>query len=219
MGQKVNPNGIRLGIVKEHTSIWYADKRNYASYLLNDLEVRDYLMNRLRDAYVSRIEIKRPRSDIHVLIHSARPGMVIGTKGADIEKLRAELSIMMNQPVKLDVEEIRKPEIDAYLAAQNVAQQLEKRVAFRRAVRRVMTNAIRMGAEGIKVRVAGRLNGVEIARAETFAEGRVPLHTLRADIDYAVVEAMTTYGTLGVKVWIFKGEIIGDGDREARGAA
>ena len=210
MGQKVNPNGMRLGITREHTSIWYAPKENYANYLLNDLEVRDFIMRRLKDAYVSRVEIKRPRSDIHVLIHSARPGMVIGTKGVDIERLRVQVSQMMNQPVKLDVEEIKKPELDAFLAAQNIASQLEKRVQFRRAVRRVMQNALRQGAEGIKVRVAGRLNGVEIARAESFADGRVPLHTLRADIDYAVVEAKTTYGTLGVKVWICKGEVIGD---------
>ena len=217
MGQKVNPNGLRLGINREHTSIWYANKKNYADYLLNDLEVRAFLMKHLKDKFVSRVEISRPRSDICVNIHTARPGIVIGQKGADIDRLRMQVSAMMNQPVKMEVVEIRKPELDAYLAAQNIAQQLEKRVQFRRAVRRVITNAIRQGAEGIKVRVAGRLNGVEIARAETFAEGRVPLHTLRADIDYAVVEAMTTYGTLGVKVWIFKGEILDVEAPTARG--
>ena len=217
MGQKVNPNGMRLGIIKEHSSLWYAEKGDYAKYLLDDFKLRSYLMERLRDASVSRIEIKRARDDLHVLVHSGRPGVVIGAKGADIDRLRADLAVLMQQPVNVDVVEIRRPEIDAHLAAQNIAQQLEKRVAFRRAVRRVMSNAIRMGAEGIKVRVAGRLNGVEIARSETFAEGRVPLHTLRADIDYAIVEAMTTYGTLGVKVWIFKGEVIQKRDGVAAG--
>ena len=209
MGQKVNPNGMRLGIVRDHTSVWYADKRNYSEYLLNDLEVREFLARRLSQAFVSRVTIERPRTDVKVTIHTARPGMVIGQKGSDIERLRMELSRMMNQNVQVNVNEIRKPETDAFLVAQNIAQQLEKRVSVRRAVRRVMTNAMRLGAEGIKVRVAGRIGGAEIARAQVYAEGRVPLHTLRADIDYAVVEAMTTYGVLGVKVWIFKGEVIG----------
>lgn len=213
MGQKVNPNGLRLGIVRDHSSVWYADKKRYAEYLLNDLAVRQYLRKRLADASVSRIEIERlagrTPGNARVKIHTARPGMVIGQKGSDVEALRTELRRMMGVNVHIDVEEIRKPEVDAYLVAQNIAQQLERRVAFRRAVRRVVQNAMRLGAKGIKVRVAGRLNGVEIARSQTYSEGRVPLHTLRADIDYAITEALTTYGILGVKVWIFKGEVIG----------
>ena len=209
MGQKVNPNGMRLGIVKDHTSVWYADKKTYSEYLLNDLEVREYLRKRLAQASVSRIEIERPAQTARIAIHTARPGIVIGKKGEDVERLRAELTRMMNMPVHINVEEIRKPEVDALLVAQNVAQQLERRVQFRRAMRRVIQNAMRLGAKGIKVRVAGRLGGAEIARSESYSEGRVPLHTLRADIDYATAEAQTTYGILGIKVWIFKGEIIG----------
>ena len=209
MGQKVNPNGMRLGIVKSHTSVWYADKKTYSAYLLNDLEVRDFLRKRLSQASVSRIDIERPAQTARVSIHTARPGIVIGKKGEDVERLRFELSGIMGMPVHINVEEIRKPEIDALLVAQNVAQQLERRVQFRRAMRRVIQNAMRLGAKGIKVRVAGRLGGAEIARAESYAEGRVPLHTLRADIDYATAEAKTTYGIIGVKVWIFKGEILG----------
>ena len=209
MGQKVHPNGIRLGIVKDHTSVWYADKKTYADYLLNDLEVRDYLRKRLADASVSRIDIERPAQTARLTIHTARPGIVIGKKGEDVERLRVELAKMMNIPVHVNIEEIRKPELDAQLVAQNVAQQLERRVQFRRAMRRVIQNAMRLGAEGIKVRVAGRLGGAEIARSEVYHEGRVPLHTLRADIDYATAEAATTYGILGIKVWIFKGEVIG----------
>ena len=212
MGQKVHPNGIRLGIVKEHTSVWYADKKTYSEYLLNDLEVRDYLRKRLADASVSRIDIERPAQTARITIHTARPGIVIGKKGEDVERLRAELSKMMGMPVHVNIEEIRKPELDAQLVAQNVAQQLERRVQFRRAMRRVIQNAMRLGAEGIKVRVAGRLGGAEIARAEVYHEGRVPLHTLRADIDYATAEALTTYGILGIKVWIFKGEVIGQSE-------
>ena len=210
MGQKVHPNGIRLGIVKEHTSMWYADRKNYSDYLLNDLQVRDFLRKRLVDASVSRIEIHRSAQDARIKIHTARPGIVIGKKGEDVEQLRLILSEMMGINVNLNIEEIRKPELDAYLVAQNVAQALERRVQFRRAMKRVIQNAMRIGAEGIKVRVAGRLGGAEIARAEVYHEGRVPLHTLRADIDYATYEAKTTYGILGIKVWIFKGEIIGD---------
>ena len=209
MGQKVHPNGIRLGIVKEHTSMWYADRKNYSDYLLNDLQVRDFLRKRLVDASVSRIEIHRSAQDARIKIHTARPGIVIGKKGEDVEQLRLILSEMMGINVNLNIEEIRKPELDAYLVAQNVAQALERRVQFRRAMKRVIQNAMRIGAEGIKVRVAGRLGGAEIARAEVYHEGRVPLHTLRADIDYATYEAKTTYGILGIKVWIFKGEIIG----------
>ena len=210
MGQKVHPNGIRLGIVKEHTSMWYADRKNYSDYLLNDLQVRDFLRKRLVDASVSRIDIHRSAQDARIKIHTARPGIVIGKKGEDVEKLRLALSEMMGINVNLNIEEIRKPELDAYLVAQNVAQALERRVQFRRAMKRVIQNAMRIGAEGIKVRVAGRLGGAEIARSEVYHEGRVPLHTLRADIDYATYEAKTTYGILGIKVWIFKGEIIGE---------
>jgi small subunit ribosomal protein S3 len=212
MGQKVHPNGIRLGIVKDHTSVWYADKKNYANYLINDLEVRDYLRKRLAEASVSRIDIERPAQTARVTIHTARPGIVIGKKGEDVERLRTELSRRMGMPVHVNIEEVRKPELDAHLVAQNVAQQLERRVQFRRAMRRVIQNAMRLGAEGIKVRVAGRLGGAEIARSEVYHEGRVPLHTLRADIDYATAEALTTYGILGIKVWIFKGEVIGRGE-------
>ncbi|MFP6795923.1 MAG: 30S ribosomal protein S3 [Pseudomonadales bacterium] len=209
MGQKVNPTGMRLGIVKDHTSVWYAEKQTYAEYLLNDLQVRSFLRERLSQASVSRIEIERPAQTARVSIFTARPGIVIGKKGEDVEKLRAILTRMMKMAVHVNVEEIRKPEIDSLLVAQNVAQQLERRVQFRRAMRRVIQNAMRLGAKGIKVRVAGRLGGAEIARSESYLEGRVPLHTLRADIDYATAEAKTTYGILGVKVWIFKGEIIG----------
>lgn len=209
MGQKVHPTGIRLGIVKDHTSVWFADKKHYAEYLLNDLEVRQYLRERLADASVGRIEIARPAQTARVTIYTARPGIVIGKKGEDVDKLRKELSKRMGVPVHINIEEIRKPELDAVLVAQNVAQQLERRVQFRRAMRRVIQNAMRLGAEGIKVRVAGRLGGAEIARSEVYHEGRVPLHTLRADIDYATFEAETTYGILGIKVWIFKGEVIG----------
>lgn len=204
MGQKVHPTGIRLGIVKDHNSVWYADRKSYSDYLLNDLEVRDYLRKRLSQASISRIEIERPSQTARVTIHTARPGIVIGKKGEDVERLRGELTVRMGVPVHINIEEIRKPELDALLVAQNVAQQLERRVQFRRAMRRVIQNAMRLGAEGIKVRVAGRLGGAEIARSEVYHEGRVPLHTLRADIDYATWEAKTTYGIIGIKVWIFK---------------
>ena len=209
MGQKVNPTGFRLGIVKEHTSVWYADKKNYADYLLNDMAVRDFLRLRLSQASISRIDIQRPAQTARITIHTARPGIVIGKKGEDVERLRKEVAVMMGVPVHINIEEIRKPELDALLVAQNVAQQLERRVQFRRAMRRVIQNAMRLGAEGIKVRVAGRLGGAEIARNEVYHEGRVPLHTLRADIDYATWEAKTTYGVIGIKVWVFKGEVIG----------
>jgi small subunit ribosomal protein S3 len=209
MGQKVHPTGFRLGVVKDHTSIWYADGPAYADKLHNDLMVREYLQKRLSSASVSRIEIQRPAQTARITIHTARPGIVIGKKGEDVEKLRQAVAKMMKVPVHINIEEIRKPELDAYLVAQNVAQQLERRVQFRRAMKRVIQNAMRLGAEGIKVRVAGRLGGAEIARSESYHEGRVPLHTLRADIDYAPAEALTTYGIIGVKVWIFKGEILG----------
>ena len=216
MGQKVHPTGMRLGIVKDHTSIWYASGPAYAEKLHVDLEVRDYIQKRLSQASVSRIEIQRPAQTARITIHTARPGIVIGKKGEDVERLRQKLSKMMGVPVHINIEEVRKPELDAYLVAQNVALQLERRVQFRRAMKRVMQNATRLGAEGIKVRVAGRLGGAEIARSETYHEGRVPLHTLRADIDYATAEAMTTYGILGVKVWIFKGEILGQREESSQ---
>ncbi len=209
MGQKVHPTGFRLGVVKDHTSIWYAAGTSYTDKLYNDLVVRDYIQKRLARASVSRIEIERPAQTARITIHTARPGIVIGKKGGDVERLRAEVSKIMQVPVHINIEEIRKPELDAYLVAQNVAQQLERRVQFRRAMKRVIQNSMRLGAEGIKVRVAGRLGGAEIARSESYHEGRVPLHTLRADIDYATAEALTTYGILGVKVWIFRGEILG----------
>jgi small subunit ribosomal protein S3 len=209
MGQKVHPVGFRLGIVKDHTSVWYADAKTYSDKLLNDLQVREYLRKRLSNASVSRIDIERPAQSARLTIHTARPGIVIGKKGEDVERLRGEVSKLMGVPVHINIEEIRKPELDAFLAAQNVAQQLERRVQFRRAMRRVLQNAMRLGAKGIRIRVAGRLGGADIARSETYREGRVPLHTLRADIDYATAEARTTYGVIGVKVWIFKGEVIG----------
>ena len=215
MGQKVHPTGMRLGIVKDHTSVWYADRKNYSTYLLSDLQVREFLRKRLSQASVSRIDIERPAQTARITVHTARPGIVIGKKGEDVERLRKDLAQIMGMPVHVNVEEIRKPELDALLVAQNVAQQLERRVQFRRAMRRVIQNAMRLGAEGIKVRVAGRLGGAEIARAEVYHEGRVPLHTLRADIDYATWEANTTYGILGIKVWVFKGEIIGNEEEEA----
>lgn len=215
MGQKVHPTGIRLGIVKDHTSIWYADSRNYSKNLVTDLAVRRFIEKKLDNASVSRIVIERPAQTARITIHTARPGIVIGKKGEDVDGLRRELIELMGVPVHINIEEIRKPDLDARLVAQNVAQQLERRVMFRRAMKRVVQNAMRQGAEGIKVQVSGRLGGAEIARTEWYREGRVPLHTLRADIDYATYEAETTYGVLGVKVWIFKGEVIGADDSEA----
>ncbi|MFW1678779.1 30S ribosomal protein S3 [Pontibacter sp. JAM-7] len=209
MGQKVNPTGIRLGIVKDHTSVWYADKGEYATKLLNDLQVREYLDGQLKNASVSRIEIERPAQNAKITIHTARPGIVIGKKGEDVEKLRNTVSEMMGVPVHINIEEIRKPELDGRLVAQGVASQLERRVMFRRAMKRAVQNAMRLGAKGIKIQLSGRLGGAEIARTEWYREGRVPLHTLRADIDYATYEAHTTYGVIGVKVWIFKGEVLG----------
>ncbi len=209
MGQKVNPNGIRLGIVKEWTSKWYADSKDYADLLNKDLEVRAFLKKRLSDASVSRIQINRPAKNAHITVHTARPGVVIGKKGEDIDALRKQVSEMMGIPVHISIEEIRKPELDAQLVAESVAQQLERRIMFRRAMKRAVQNAMRLGAEGIRINVAGRLNGAEIARSEWYREGRVPLHTLRADIDYGFAEAVTTYGVLGVKVWVFKGEVFG----------
>ncbi len=219
MGQKVHPIGIRLGIVKEHTSVWYADRKNYANYLNADLEVRAYLLDKLKNASVSRIEIARPAQTARITIHTARPGIVIGKKGEDVEKLRQDLTKKMGVPVHINIEEIRKPELDGLLVAQSVAQQLERRVMFRRAMKRAVQNAMRLGAKGIKIQVGGRLGGAEIARSEWYREARVPLHTLRADIDYATYEAHTTYGVIGVKVWIFKGEVIGGQHEELKPTA
>jgi len=210
MGQKVHPIGIRLGYIKDWTSRWYADSKNYPQLLHEDLTVRDYIKKKLKHASVSRIQINRPANNAHITIHSARPGIIIGKKGQDIEKLRTELSRMMGTPVQINVEEIRKPELDAQLVAEGIAQQLERRIMFRRAMKRAVTYTMRLKAEGIRVNVAGRLNGAEIARSEWYREGRVPLHTLRADIDYGFAEALTTYGIIGVKVWIFKGEVFED---------
>jgi len=208
MGQKVHPTGIRLGIVKKHTSIWFAEGPKYAENLLIDLRVREFLRSKLASASVSRVDIERPAQTARITIFTARPGIVIGKKGEDVEALRNELARRMGVPVHINIEEIRKPDLDAQLVSDSVAQQLERRVMFRRAMKRVVQNAMRQGAQGIKVQVAGRLGGAEIARTEWYREGRVPLHTLRADIDYATSEANTTYGKIGVKVWIFKGEIL-----------
>ncbi len=210
MGQKVHPTGIRLGITKDWVSRWYADSGDYADYVHADFEVREFLKKRLKDASVSRIHIERPAKKAQITIHTARPGIVIGKKGEDIEKLRGEVAQLLKLPVndvRINITEIRKPEMDAQLVAEGIAQQLERRVMFRRAMKRAVTNTMRIGAQGVKIRVSGRLNGAEIARSEWYREGRVPLHTLRADIDYGFAEARTTYGVIGVKCWIFKGEV------------
>jgi len=207
MGQKVHPIGIRLGISKDWNSTWYAEKGEYADMLNTDLAVREYLQKRLAQAAVSRIQIERPAKTARITIHTARPGIVIGKKGEDIERLRREVSARMGVPTHISVAEIRKPELDAQLVAEGIAQQLERRIMFRRAMKRAVGNSMRLGALGIKVKLSGRLNGADIARSEWYREGQVPLHTLRADVDYGVVEAATTYGILGVKVWIYKGEV------------
>jgi small subunit ribosomal protein S3 len=212
MGHKVHPYGIRLGIVKDWTSTWYADTKHYANTLNLDLAVRKFLRKKLAHASVSRIQIERPANNARIIIHSARPGIVIGKKGEDIESLRKQVAALIGVPAHISVEEIRKPELDAFLVAESVAQQLERRIMFRRAMKRAVSNSMRLGAQGIKINVAGRLNGAEIARSEWYREGRVPLHTLRADIDYGFAEANTTYGVIGVKVWIFKGEIVPKGE-------
>jgi small subunit ribosomal protein S3 len=210
MGQKVHPTGFRLGIATDWTSKWYADSAQFADFLAEDMKIREFLKKKLAQAAVSRIQISRPAKSVAVTIHTARPGIIIGKKGEDIERLRREVASLVSahiNNVKISIEEIRKPELDAQLVAEGVASQLERRVMFRRAMRRSVTNAMRIGAEGIKINVSGRLNGAEIARNEWYREGRVPLHTLRADIDYGFAEALTTYGILGVKVWIYKGEV------------
>ena len=207
MGQKVHPIGMRLGIVKDFKAKWYADKTEYSKFLIQDIRVREFLEKKLKNAAVSEITIERPAQNINVVIHTARPGIVIGKKGEDIDRMRKQIATMTGLPTQVSVEEIRKPETDAKLVADGICQQLEKRVMFRRAMKRSVSSAMRAGAQGVKIMISGRLNGAEIARSEWYREGRVPLHTLRADIDYATSEALTTYGIIGVKVWIFKGEI------------
>lgn len=221
MGQKVHPTGIRLGIVKDWTSKWYADSKEFPEHVRADHDLRVLIKKKLKDASVSKISIERPSKKVNITIHTARPGIVIGKKGEDIEKLRAEVSQligMLIQDVRINISEVRKPELDAQLVAEGIAQQLERRVMFRRAMKRAVTNTMRVGAEGIKVKVGGRLNGAEIARSEWYREGRVPLHTLRADIDYGLAEAHTTYGVIGVKVWIFKGEVFDKPEAPAESA-
>jgi small subunit ribosomal protein S3 len=211
MGQKVHPTGYRLGYIKDWASTWYANSKDYANQLHADLLVRNTLKRDLEQAAVSKIQIERPKGAIKVTVHTARPGVVIGKKGEDIERLRSKVANMVGAPVSINIEEIRKPELDATLVAENVCQQLEKRIMFRRAMKRAVSNAMRLGAKGIRINVSGRLNGAEIARMEWYREGRVPLHTLRADIDYGLAEAKTIYGIIGVKVWIYKGDVFSGG--------
>jgi small subunit ribosomal protein S3 len=213
MGQKVNPIGFRLGISRDWTAKWYSGTKGYTHNLISDLKLREFLKEKLKSAAVSTIVIERPAQSVSITVHTARPGIVIGKKGEDIEKLRLELTKLAGRPVTLAVEEVRQPELDAQLVSENICQQLEKRIMFRRAMKRAVTNAMRLRAQGIKVMLAGRLNGAEIARTEWYREGRVPLHTLRAEIDYGFSQAFTTYGTIGVKVWIFKGEVF---DKDAQ---
>jgi small subunit ribosomal protein S3 len=212
MGQKIHPTGFRLAVTRDWTSRWYATSKNFPQMLKGDIDVRDFLRKKLAHASVGRVVIERPAKNARVTVYSARPGIVIGKKGEDIEQLKAELQRRMGVPVHVNIEEIRKPELDAQLIADSIAQQLEKRIMFRRAMKRAMQNAMRLGAQGIKIMSAGRLNGAEIARTEWYREGRVPLHTLRADIDYGTSEALTTYGKIGIKVWVFKGEAVGKGE-------
>jgi small subunit ribosomal protein S3 len=212
MGQKIHPTGFRLPVTRAWASRWYAGSRNFASMLAEDLDVREYLKKKLKNAAISRILIERPAKNARITIYSARPGVVIGKKGEDIENLKTELARRLGVPVAVNIEEVRKPEIDAQLISESITQQLEKRIMFRRAMKRAMQNAMRLGAQGIKIMSAGRLNGIEIARTEWYREGRVPLHTLRADIDYGFSEAKTTYGVIGVKVWVYKGDTLGRGE-------
>src|SRR5436189_2911000 len=212
MGQKIHPTGFRLPVTRNWSSRWYASNQNFAIMLAEDLAVRDYLKTRLKNAAVSRILIERPAKNARITIYSARPGVVIGKKGEDIENLKAELTRRLGVPVAVNIEEVRKPEIDAQLIADSITQQLEKRIMFRRAMKRAMQTAMRLGAQGIKIMSAGRLNGIEIARTEWYREGRVPLHTLRADIDYGFSEAKTTYGVIGIKCWVYKGEVMAKGE-------
>jgi small subunit ribosomal protein S3 len=216
MGQKINPIGFRLAVNRNWSSRWYANSRQFAGMLAEDIKVRAFLKKKLAHASVGRVLIERPAKDARITIFSARPGVVIGKKGEEIEALKAELRRLMGvQQVHVNIEEIRKPEIDAQLIADSIAQQLEKRIMFRRAMKRAMQNAMRLGAQGIKIMSAGRLNGIEIARTEWYREGRVPLHTLRADIDYGTGEAKTTYGVIGIKVWVYKGEVLSKAEAQA----
>ncbi len=219
MGQKIHPTGFRLAVNRNWASRWYANSRNFATMLNEDIKVRDYLKTRLAHAAVSRVVIERPAKNARITVYSARPGVVIGKKGEDIESLKAELQKMLGVPVHVNIEEVRKPEIDAQLIADSISQQLQKRIMFRRAMKRAITNAMRLGAQGIKIMSAGRLNGIEIARTEWYREGRVPLHTLRADIDYGVSEAKTTYGVIGIKVWVFKGIVMAQNEQPATAPA
>ncbi|MDH4133159.1 MAG: 30S ribosomal protein S3 [Gammaproteobacteria bacterium] len=212
MGQKINPNGFRLGVIRDWTAKWYSGSKHYAENLAADIKLRTHIKKKLANAALSKIVIERPAQNISITLHTARPGIVIGKKGEDIEKMRNELGKLAGRPVHVAIEEVRKPELDATLVAESIAQQLAKRLMFRRAMKRAVQNALRLGGLGVKVMVAGRLNGAEIARTEWYREGRVPLHTLRADIDYGTAEAHTTYGTIGIKVWIFKGEIFDKAD-------
>jgi len=215
MGQKIHPTGFRLAVSRNWSSRWYANDRDFAGMLAEDIKVREYLKKKLKNASVSRVLIERPAKNARITIYSARPGVVIGKKGEDIENLKRELGKQLGVPVAVNIEEVRKPEIDAQLIADSITQQLEKRIMFRRAMKRAMQNAMRLGAQGIKIMSAGRLNGIEIARTEWYREGRVPLHTLRADIDYGTSEAKTTYGVIGVKVWVYKGDTLGRNDLPA----
>jgi len=215
MGQKIHPTGFRLPVTRAWASRWFANNRNFSQMLAEDLDVRDYLKAKLKSAAVSRILIERPAKNARITIFSARPGVVIGKKGEDIENLKAELSKRLGVPVAVNIEEVRKPEIDAQLIADSITQQLEKRIMFRRAMKRAMQNAMRLGAQGIKLMSSGRLNGIEIARCEWYREGRVPLHTLKADIDYGFSEAKTTYGVIGVKCWVYRGDNLGRGEAPA----
>jgi len=213
MGQKIHPTGFRLAVTRNWSSRWYANSQSYAKMLHEDIKVREHLKKKLAHASVGRVLIERPAKNARITVFSARPGVVIGKKGEDIEQLKADLQKIMGVPVHVNIEEIRKPETDAQLVADSIAQQLEKRIMFRRAMKRAMQNAMRLGAQGIKIMSAGRLNGAEIARTEWYREGRVPLHTLRADIDYGFAEASTTYGIIGIKVWVYKGEMVGKGEQ------
>ncbi len=215
MGQKIHPTGFRLAVTRDWASRWYANSKHFPGMLLEDLKVREYLKQKLSHAAVSRVVIERPAKNARITIYSARPGVVIGKKGEDIESLKAQLQKMLHVPVHVNIEEVRKPELDAQLIADSISQQLQKRIMFRRAMKRAITNAMRLGAQGIKIMSAGRLNGIEIARTEWYREGRVPLHTLRAGIQYGVAEAKTTYGIIGIKVWVYQGEVLGKNEQPA----
>jgi small subunit ribosomal protein S3 len=219
MGQKINPIGFRLALNRNWSSRWYANNKHFPTMLLEDIRVREFLKKKLAHAAVSKVIIERPAKNARITVHSARPGVVIGKKGEDIESLKVELQKMMGVPVHVNIEEVRKPEVDAQLIADSISQQLAKRIMFRRAMKRAITNAMRLGAQGIKIASSGRLNGVEIARYEWYREGRVPLHTLRAEIDYGVSEAKTSYGVIGIKVWVFKGEVMQKHEQPAAAVA